>query len=123
MDSEAASGSTAASTAAITCGSVPCAGQPSSSLMVRARGQSSRPCASSASVAASDRVSVSACSVSVDAVARAQLRVRASSSAKNSDTPSGAAPFAMSAAAPGSPGWQSAEAGRSAANAATSSTL
>jgi hypothetical protein len=122
MDSDAAAGSTAASTAATICGSVPRAGRPSSSLRVRARGQSSRPCASSVWVARSGPVRVSACSVSVDALARAQFSVRASSSAKNSDTPSGAASSPVSAAAPGSPGCRSREAGRSAAKAATSST-
>ena len=118
-DRAAASGSTAASTAAMTAGWVSRAGQPSSSANVRARGQSSRPAASSASVAVSDPVRVSACPVSVLAVARAQFSVSANSSGKNSLTPAGA--VSADAAAPGSPGRRSADAGRSAANAATSS--
>src|SRR3712207_8237217 len=46
VDRPAASGSTAASTAATISGSVSRTGQPSSSARVRARGQSSRPAAS-----------------------------------------------------------------------------
>ena len=99
MDRDGASGSTAASTWASTAGSVPRTFSPSSSAMVRARGQSSRLCASSSSVARSEPVSVSACSVSVVADARAQFSVNASSSAKNSDTPSGVE--SSPAAAPG----------------------
>nr|WP_232806921.1 hypothetical protein [Geodermatophilus chilensis] len=121
IDIPAASGSTAASTSAMSAGSVSRAGQPSSSANVRARGQSSSPAASTARVAVIVWVSVSACSVSVVADARAQFNVNASSSAKNSDTPSGA--VSSPTAAPGSPGWRSCEAGRSAANPATSSSL
>ncbi len=119
IDSEAASGSTAASSAAMTAGSVSRTCGPSSSARARARGQSGRPAASSASVARSGPVNVSACPVSVVAVTRAQFSVSASSSGKNSLTPSGAVSSAV--AAPGSPGRRSEEAGRSAAKAATSS--
>jgi hypothetical protein len=125
MDSSPARGRTAASTSAIIAGSRSRAGSSSSAARARARGQSSIPSASAAHVAGSRPVSRADVSASLVAAVREQLRITASSSAKNSLTPVAASrpgPGSQSGdAAPGSPSCRSRESGRRTASSVISS--
>ena len=124
IDSPVACGSTTASTAASTSSGDSRAGQPSSAAIARALGQSSHPSASAAQVAGSRRRSVVDRSHSCVAAAREQLRTRASSSGKNSDTSASSSWAAHSPdAAPACPRCRSPLAGRSVASPTTSSAL
>ena len=108
-DRSMALGRTAASTSAMTAGSVSRAGQPSSRASARARGQSSFPSASAAQVAGSRSVSVTETSARVVAAAREQFNSSASSSGKNSLTPgSGSSPWSCAQSGEQHPGRRAA---------------
>jgi hypothetical protein len=115
--SSAARGSTAASTASSTIGSV-CGERATSAAIARAGGTSSSASASAVHVPGSRSCSVDISAQVCDAEVTDVPRAAASSSTKNSLTPDGGSSACAQSgdAAPGSPACRASDAGRSAAN-------